>query len=1708
MTLHNTSLSSSAMSRRTVTADALKKYQAIFRMIHERRARTIFGLSGALVMLPMAVQAQAAEQQALDSIEGVVSHEVQPDGSVRVTLSNGQTVILAENAVTVAADGSLLVSDLAASELTAASEVAFGTGGLEGLGGGAAAGGGLLLAMAAGGGGGGDSAQPISKTITVVDAPLENALVFYDSNLDGTAQESEYLGLTDANGGINVEYTPVSGGKFIILPSPGPDGETDYGWSSTFADQFDDVQTYDVVTGNIFDNALQLNDNGETGEQVASPLSTLVASGAMTEDEVKTAFGIDENTELDTFNFFENLNSTDPDVQAAAKKTAAAAVIANQIAKSAVAAASTSGTLTEAQKQAVVTKAMTDAGKVLKALPAGTPVEDATSAASAVAVAGALNPDIDTDAMSSNITTAITNGGTASDAVATEVDAQKTGGALSDGAANAVNSTSTKSGESAKQIDDLFQGDTTSPTFAQQLDEADDAASEGVQEAINEELLGIVLVKDTNAITEGSVTFAKGNVLVNDKFEDGSALPSTTGIYSINGTVISGIDATEGSNHFVMSTSDWYTFSGSKTVSRGSIASELGLQASDFPATYPTNGSATRGSAITTTITVEAGDTLTFDYTFMSYDYVPYTDYSFVGLRATSGGTSAEQSGFIDELFGVDELKGTSWYNLAGVPTSASDTYTYTFDQAGTFELAVGVIDALDTIVDSYLWVSDVTVGDGTELGTSAVGDWDELGNTAQTEEVDTSVVATVVTGYYGTLVITKSGDYVYQVGGANAEPIPEGVVVTDDFTYKIEMEDGTVATQKLSIKVTGIADPEPEVPTLQLTVTDVNADTAEAASISGTTTNVDENEEVEISISDGVSTPLEITATVDADGNFSTTADLSSLNDSTSLTYTVSYDNGTTEVSTSASAVKDTTADAGGDFTVTMGSQTSEAQEFTVTGLDTDAIATVTLSDGTKTVTEDVAENGTFSFDLTGFTPGTQLSASFSITDVAGNSTSGDLNDIVPVLTVYNVGTGTGYSSLSAAIADATAGDTLQLAGVEFDESVTIDKPLTLLGEYANTAAFTDADTLAPEGRGEDESVITGTVTIAAADVTLNGLKLDNFDEPLTWDESILDGTPGGLDGFSLLNTVITTYAADGSPTFNANSDAQRGLYTGDTVASDWTISGNLIGGVFTSADSYGGAMYLSGLANSDISGNMFWRPGGGHLYMSSLTDTTIDGNFFYHGVHAGGVDFDGYAEMFEDGSYGYGYGYGYGSGGNAAPQTFFGRNFWIELKGTNDGVSITDNDGAYNSGGIQLYGENAGYSFANITISGNNFEDFINADPNGVLEGAAYYQSGFMGAISVSISEGSTAEGIVITENVISAAIDQIFSVRDQSALIAVTGIVDGVEVSSNTLTWTTSSTDILTALDALNVPASSYAGAVSGLLLAGGLSGEVLVSTNDFNGADGIIADGSPAIYVVGEVEGFGAFMAQLGESGNNFDDWDEVEMFITQTTEAVDLGEISLEAQEVYLGVDVDGTPGDDIFYLFGGMGVGNDTFTGTAGNDFFYVGNGSDTVDISQGGNDLILIDATADADGGDTVTGFSVGEPGVGGDTFVLMGLDQSALRGTGEYVQSVESGDTVDADTGLLVFSNALTDTPAGTLSSALENALDSLSGLNEGDEFYVLADFVSAGQDATLINVTAGAGGTYETEFMTEFEGLTAASFSSGSQFNTGNFQGLPEV
>lgn len=115
----------------------------------------------------------------------------------------------------------------------------------------------------------------------------------------------------------------------------------------------------------------------------------------------------------------------------------------------------------------------------------------------------------------------------------------------------------------------------------------------------------------------------------------------------------------------------------------GGLAAALGLAANAFDGT----ASAIEGSAVWQEITVNAGDTLFLDWTFVSID-PRVGDYAFAAIG--------------DQVFHLADGNDIVFVD-DGIGFSMGQTFSHVFAQGGTTRLAMGVVDVGDTLGTSLV---------------------------------------------------------------------------------------------------------------------------------------------------------------------------------------------------------------------------------------------------------------------------------------------------------------------------------------------------------------------------------------------------------------------------------------------------------------------------------------------------------------------------------------------------------------------------------------------------------------------------------------------------------------------------------------------------------------------------------------------------------------------------------------------------------------------------------------------------------------------------------------------------------------------------------------------------------------------------------------------------------------------------------------------
>ena len=267
------------LRRVAVPQDAAERTAFIAKWVQRHQRRLTLGLPASILVLALGNAAAAQDGMTdLAAVEGIADVELRADGSVRVTLDNGSTVVIPQESVTIGADGSIMVSASAMDSLTSITASAGAGAGVATLGGSFALAG-LGLAAGGGSGGGSDSASgggdggttPVASSGgRVIDGYIAGATVFRDLIANGVLDEGEPSVVTDALG----NFSGLGGSGGVIIAFGGTD----------------------ISTGKAFTG--QLTAPGDA--TVVTPLTTLVqalvqqggVTSAQAAQQVADAFGL------------------------------------------------------------------------------------------------------------------------------------------------------------------------------------------------------------------------------------------------------------------------------------------------------------------------------------------------------------------------------------------------------------------------------------------------------------------------------------------------------------------------------------------------------------------------------------------------------------------------------------------------------------------------------------------------------------------------------------------------------------------------------------------------------------------------------------------------------------------------------------------------------------------------------------------------------------------------------------------------------------------------------------------------------------------------------------------------------------------------------------------------------------------------------------------------------------------------------------------------------------------------------------------------------------------------------------------------------------------------------------------------------------------------------------------------------------------------
>jgi VCBS repeat-containing protein len=253
------------------------------------------------------------------------------------------------------------------------------------------------------------------------------------------------------------------------------------------------------------------------------------------------------------------------------------------------------------------------------------------------------------------------------------------------------------------------------------------------------------------------------------------------------------------------------TTSSSSSVPFSQIESFLGVPAGslaiDASASHTSNSS-TIGSAIrTTSIRLEAGQTLVFDWNFSTSDYNPYNDFAVFT---------------IDELNAIFELADVE--SVGNYGTTGWRTFRFTATQSGDYHFGFAVLDTGDGAVASTLLIDNVRVESNgapvlagsvaasaaEDSGTASVdllaGASDPQGTALRVENLDWH--NSPGTGLPPGFSLAPDGRTILvDTSNAAFQSLAEGESRAYDFDYEVVDASGARTTQTARITVTGTND-------------------------------------------------------------------------------------------------------------------------------------------------------------------------------------------------------------------------------------------------------------------------------------------------------------------------------------------------------------------------------------------------------------------------------------------------------------------------------------------------------------------------------------------------------------------------------------------------------------------------------------------------------------------------------------------------------------------------------------------------------------------------------------------------------------------------------------------------------------------------------------------------------------------------------------
>ncbi len=273
----------------------------------------------------------------------------------------------------------------------------------------------------------------------------------------------------------------------------------------------------------------------------------------------------------------------------------------------------------------------------------------------------------------------------------------------------------------------------------------------------------------------------------------------------VNGTTTTGVGATPGSG---------------TPVPAATIAAFLGVPQATLDGLAGGTGAANEGSTIQQTLTVAAGDTLSFDWNFLT--------------RAATPSSTSNDFAFVTIVSGSAVLLADTFFptfvpsqSLHFLEETGYQTFSYTFASSGSVTIGFGLMDKANTAVNSALLVDSVQLTPGTPANLPPTCSADL--SLAQTDFLEVSPGAfvvtegeTIVVPFLGSdpdgdnLMVSASG----LPGGASLAPISGPAPLLSTLSWTPTAADKAFAPHAIGVT---FADPSSATSTCGVVVSDVN---------------------------------------------------------------------------------------------------------------------------------------------------------------------------------------------------------------------------------------------------------------------------------------------------------------------------------------------------------------------------------------------------------------------------------------------------------------------------------------------------------------------------------------------------------------------------------------------------------------------------------------------------------------------------------------------------------------------------------------------------------------------------------------------------------------------------------------------------------------------------------------------------------------------